>query len=168
MSKHLINVTVNGEEQEVEVAARRLLSELLRDDLNLTGTKRGCETGICGACTVHVDGEPVKSCLMLATQVRGRNVTTIEGLRGEDGQLHPVQQAFVEHGGLQCGYCTPGFIMTATALLARTPRPTEEEVRAGLSGNLCRCTGYVGIVESILAAAEKTATAAPGAGAHGV
>jgi carbon-monoxide dehydrogenase small subunit len=105
---------------------------------------------------------------MLALQVRGRSVTTIEGLRGENGQLHPVQQAFVEHGGLQCGYCTPGFIMTATALLDRNPRPTAEEVRAGLSGNLCRCTGYVGIVESILAAAEKNAAAGPEAGAHGV
>jgi carbon-monoxide dehydrogenase small subunit len=150
-----INVTVNGEPHEVEVPARRLLADLLRDDLNLTGTKRGCETGICGACTVLVDGKAVKSCLMLALQVRGREVTTIEGLRGKDGELHPLQQAFLEHGGLQCGYCTPGFIMMSTELLARTPRPSADEVRAGLNGNLCRCTGYVGIVESILAAAEK-------------
>jgi aerobic carbon-monoxide dehydrogenase small subunit len=155
MAKHLIKLTVNGEEHEVEVAARTLLSELLRDHLNLTGTKRGCETAICGACTVHVDGEPVKSCLMLALQARGRKVTTIEGLCGAGGQLHPVQQAFMEHGGLQCGYCTPGMIMTAVALLERNPRPTQEQVRAGLSGNLCRCTGYVGIVDSILAAAGK-------------
>jgi carbon-monoxide dehydrogenase small subunit len=150
-----INVTVNGEQHEVEAPARRLLADLLRDDLNLTGTKRGCETGICGACTVLVDGKAVKSCLMLALQVRGREVTTIEGLRGKDGELHPLQQAFLEHGGLQCGYCTPGFIMMSTELLARTPRPSADEVRAGLNGNLCRCTGYVGIVESILAAAEK-------------
>jgi aerobic carbon-monoxide dehydrogenase small subunit len=156
MAKHLVSITVNGEEHEVEVPARRLLADLLRDDLNLTGTKRGCETAICGACTVHVDGEPVKSCLMLALQVRGRKVTTIEGLSAVGEQLHPVQQAFVEHGGLQCGYCTPGMIMTAVALLKRNPRPTAEQVRAGLSGNLCRCTGYVGIVDSILAAAEKT------------
>lgn len=155
MTKHAIHLTVNGEAQEVEVAARTLLSELLRDDLNLTGTKRGCETAICGACTVHLDGEPVKSCLMLALQARGRSVTTIEGLCGVDGELHPVQKAFVEHGGLQCGYCTPGMIMSAVALLERNPRPTAEEVRNGLGGNLCRCTGYVGIVDSILAAAGK-------------
>jgi carbon-monoxide dehydrogenase small subunit len=150
-----VNVRVNGEEQEVEVPARRMLSDLLRDDLNLTGTKRGCETGVCGACTVLVDGRAMKSCLMLALQVRGREVTTIEGLRGKDGALHPLQEAFLEHGGLQCGYCTPGFIMAACELLARTPRPTEAQVRAGLNGNLCRCTGYMGIVESVLAAAEK-------------
>ena len=155
MAKRAIKLTVNGEEHEVEVPARTLLSELLRDHLNLTGTKRGCETAICGACTVHVDGEPVKSCLVLALQVRGRTVTTIEGLTGPGGGLHPVQQAFMEHGGLQCGYCTPGMIMTAVALLERNPRPTQEQVRAGLSGNLCRCTGYVGIVDSILAAAGK-------------
>jgi carbon-monoxide dehydrogenase small subunit len=156
MSKHTISLKVNGEEQEVDgVPARRLLSDLLRDDLNLTGTKRGCETGICGACTVLVDGKAMKSCLMLAMQARGREVTTIEGLRGKDGELHPIQQAFLEHGGLQCGYCTPGFIMMTTELLSRTPRPSADEVRAGLNGNLCRCTGYTGIVDSILAASEK-------------
>jgi carbon-monoxide dehydrogenase small subunit len=155
MSKHTIHLTVNGEQHEVEAPASRLLCDLLRDDLNLTGTKRGCETGICGACTVLVEGKAVKSCLMLALQARGRAVTTIEGLRGTDAQLHPIQQAFLEHGGLQCGYCTPGFVMMTSELLARMPRPTEEQVRAGLNGNLCRCTGYAGIVESILAAAEK-------------
>ena len=154
MNKVTIDVTVNGEEHTVEVPARRMLSDLLRDDLNLTGTKRGCETGICGACTVLVDGEAVKSCLMLAAQVRGRHVTTVEGLAA-DGELHPLQQCFMECGGLQCGYCTPGFLMTSCALLADNPNPTEEEVRHGLNGNLCRCTGYVGIVESILSAAEK-------------
>ncbi len=157
MSKHVVNLTVNGEEHEVEVPARRLLSDLLRDDLNLTGTKRGCETGVCGACTVTMDGQPVKSCLMLAIQARGKSVTTIEGLCADDGTMHPIQKAFLENGGLQCGYCTPGFIMTTSALLERTPRPSAEEVRAALSGNLCRCTGYMGIVESILAAAEKMA-----------
>ena len=154
MQKIYIELTVNGEAHSVEVPARRLLSDLLRDDLNLTGTKRGCETGICGACSVLVDGEVVKSCLMLAVQVRGRDVTTVEGLSA-GGELHPLQQSFMECGGLQCGYCTPGFLMTSCALLAHNPNPTEEEVRAGLNGNLCRCTGYVGIVESILSAAEK-------------
>ncbi len=154
MNKVTIDVTVNGEEHTVEVPARRMLSDLLRDDLNLTGTKRGCETGICGACTVLVDGEAVKSCLMLAVQVRGHHVMTVEGLAA-DGELHPLQQCFMECGGLQCGYCTPGFLMTSCALLANNPNPTEEEVRHGLNGNLCRCTGYVGIVESILSAAEK-------------
>lgn len=149
-----IELTVNGEEHQVQVPARRLLADLLRDDLNLTGTKRGCETGICGACSVLVDGEVVKSCLMLAAQARGRHVMTVEGLAA-DGQLHPLQQSFMDHGGLQCGYCTPGFLMASCALLAHNPNPTEEEVRHGLNGNLCRCTGYVGIVESVLSAAEK-------------
>jgi carbon-monoxide dehydrogenase small subunit len=136
------------------VAARRLLADFLRDDLFLTGTKRGCETGVCGACSVLMDGEAVKSCLLLAVQANGHEITTIEGLSLDD-QLHPVQEAFVEHGGLQCGYCTPGFVIMAVALLNENPNPTEEQVRQGLSGNLCRCTGYVGIVKSILAAAEK-------------
>ncbi|MDR3378905.1 (2Fe-2S)-binding protein [Cupriavidus basilensis] len=154
MQKIHIELTVNGEDHSVEVPARRLLSDLLRDDLSLTGTKRGCETGICGACSVLVDGEVMKSCLMLAVQARGRDVTTVEGLSA-GGELHPLQQSFMECGGLQCGYCTPGFLMTSCAMLAHNPNPTEEEVRAGLNGNLCRCTGYVGIVESILSAAEK-------------
>ena len=154
MNQVSIELTVNGEEHHVEVPARRLLSDLLRDDLNLTGTKRGCETGICGACSVLVDGEVVKSCLMLAVQARGRDVMTVEGLAA-DGQLHPLQQCFMDNGGLQCGYCTPGFLMASCALLANNPNPTEDEVRHGLNGNLCRCTGYVGIVESVLSAAEK-------------
>jgi carbon-monoxide dehydrogenase small subunit len=149
LDKYPVNLKVNGEEQAVEVPARRLLADLLRDDLNLTGTKRGCETGICGACTVLMDGEAVKSCLLLAIQADGRELTTIEGLRGEDGTLHPIQQAFAEHGGLQCGYCTPGMIMSTKAFLERNPQPSEEEIRRALSGNLCRCTGYMGIVDSI-------------------
>ena len=154
MSTHRIECTVNGEAQSVDVPARRLLSDFLRDDLHLIGTKRGCETGICGACSVLVDGEVVKSCLMLAVQVRGREITTIEGLsRGDD--LHPLQKSFMQCGGLQCGYCTPGFIMTACDLLHHNPKPSPNEVRHGLSGNLCRCTGYTQIVESVLHAAAE-------------
>jgi len=154
MSKHCIALVVNGERQEAEVPARRMLSDFLRDDLHLTGTKRGCETGTCGACSVLVDGEVVKSCLSLAVQADGCAVTTVEGLAQGD-QLHPLQESFMQCGGLQCGYCTPGFLMASCALLARNPRPSEEEVRHGLNGNLCRCTGYSQIVESVLVAAEK-------------
>lgn len=154
MSTHRIACTVNGEAQELEVPSRRLLSDFLRDDLHLTGTKRGCETGICGACSVLLDGEVVKSCLMLAVQVDGRAITTIEGLaQGEE--LHPLQKNFMQCGGLQCGYCTPGFIMASCDLLQNNPRPSCDEVRHGLSGNLCRCTGYTQIVESVLHAAEE-------------
>jgi carbon-monoxide dehydrogenase small subunit len=154
MSTHRIECTVNGEAQSAEVPARRLLSDFLRDDLHLTGTKRGCETGICGACSVLVDGEVVKSCLMLAVQVQGREITTVEGLASGDA-LHPLQESFMQCGGLQCGYCTPGFLMTSCAMLKNNPRPSADEVRHGLNGNLCRCTGYTQIVESILTAAEK-------------
>jgi carbon-monoxide dehydrogenase small subunit len=154
MSNVTIEVVVNNQLHRMEVPARRLLSDFIRDDLFLTGTKRGCETGVCGACSVLVDGEVVKSCLSLAVQANGHEITTVEGL-APDGVLHPVQEAFVENGGFQCGYCTPGFLMAAIAILNEIPSPTEEQVRAGLSGNLCRCTGYVGIVESIMAAAEK-------------
>ncbi len=153
MSTHLLKLTVNGEHTETEVPARRLLCDLLRDDLHLTGTKRGCETGTCGACSVLVDGELVKSCLMLAVQAQGKAVTTVEGLAQGD-KLHPLQESFLACGGLQCGYCTPGFLMASCALLARQPSPTAEEVREGLAGNLCRCTGYSQIVESVLVAAE--------------
>lgn len=154
MTQHRIECTVNGEAQGVDVPARRLLSDFLRDDLHLTGTKRGCETGICGACSVLVDGEVVKSCLMLAVQVQGREITTVEGL-GQGDELHPLQESFMQCGGLQCGYCTPGFLMTSCAMLKNNPDPTVDEVRHGLNGNLCRCTGYTQIVESILTAAEK-------------
>jgi len=154
MSRHAVNIKVNGESQSVEVPARRLLSDYLRDDLHLTGTKRGCETGTCGACSVLVDGELVKSCLMLAVQCSGKSVTTVEGLSQGD-TLHPLQESFMQCGGLQCGYCTPGMLMTACAMLATNPRPTAEQVREGLSGNLCRCTGYTQIVESVMQASEK-------------
>jgi carbon-monoxide dehydrogenase small subunit len=154
MKKKTIEVIVNGKTHRAEVPARRMLSDFLRDDLFLTGTKRGCETGVCGCCSVLIDGEVVKSCLSLAVHADGHDVTTIEGL-AVDGVLHPVQEAFVNHGGLQCGFCTPGFIMTTVAMLNDNPNPTEQEIRHGLNGNLCRCTGYVGIVESIQAAAEK-------------
>src|SRR5690606_34706923 len=154
MSTHRIECTINGEVHSLDVPANRLLSDFLRDDLFLTGTKRGCETGVCGACSVLMDGEVVKSCLSLAVQADGHEITTVEGL-AIDGKLHPVQEAFLAHGGLQCGYCTPGFMIMAIALLNETPNPTEDQIRRGLNGNLCRCTGYVGIVESIMAAAEK-------------
>jgi aerobic carbon-monoxide dehydrogenase small subunit len=154
MSKHVVSIKVNGEAQSLEVPARRMLSDFLRDDLHLTGTKRGCETGTCGACSVLVDGEVIKSCLILAVQVDGRAVTTVEGL-SQGITLHPLQESFMQCGGLQCGYCTPGMLMTACAMLAHNPRPTQDDVRHGLSGNLCRCTGYAQIVESILSASEK-------------
>ncbi len=154
MSHHTLELTVNGEPVQASVPARRKLSDFLRDDLHLTGTKRGCETGTCGACSVLVDGELVKSCLSLAVQADGKRITTVEGLaQGE--QLHPLQESFMQCGGLQCGYCTPGMLMASCALLAEHPSPTEEQVREGLAGNLCRCTGYTQIVESVLAAAEK-------------
>jgi carbon-monoxide dehydrogenase small subunit len=127
----------------------------LRDELNLNGAKLGCETGDCGSCTVLVDGKPVKSCLYLAIKAADRDVLTIEGLKGEDGKLHPLQEAFIEHFAIQCGYCTPGMILMAKALLDENPDPTEEEVREALTGNLCRCTGYVKIVEAILAVKDK-------------
>ena len=154
MSTHRIECTVNGEAVDIEVPARRLLADFLRDDLHLTGTKRGCETGICGACSILLDGEVVKSCLMLAVQINGRSITTIEGLADGD-ELHPLQKNFMQCGGLQCGYCTPGFIMASCDLLRNTPRPTTDQVRHGLAGNLCRCTGYTQIVESVLHAAEE-------------
>lgn len=154
MKKKTIEVVVNGKPHRQEVPARRMLSDFLRDDLYLTGTKRGCETGVCGACSVLMDGEVVKSCLCLAVHADGHEITTVEGL-ATGNELHPVQEAFMQHGGLQCGYCTPGFMMMAVALLNEMPDPTEQQIRHGLNGNLCRCTGYVGIVESILAAAEK-------------
>ena len=147
-----VELTVNGQVRSADVEARTLLVHFLRDDLELTGTNVGCDTSSCGACTVHIEGESVKSCTMLAAQARGAEVTTIEGMATEDG-LHPMQQAFMECHGLQCGYCTPGMVMAATSLLKENPNPTEAEVREGLEGNLCRCTGYHNIVKSVLQAA---------------
>ncbi|MEN9770099.1 MAG: hypothetical protein RLZZ180_1729 [Pseudomonadota bacterium] len=153
MSTHTLCLQVNGQPVQSEVPARRLLSDFLRDDLHLTGTKRGCETGTCGACSVLIDGRLVKSCLSLAVQAKGCNIQTVEGLQSGD-RLHPLQESFMNCGGLQCGYCTPGFLMAACALLEQHPRPTEAQIREGLSGNLCRCTGYTQIVESVQQAAE--------------
>ncbi len=149
-----IAVEINGEPYEQNVPARRLLVHFIRDDLGLTGTHIGCDTGNCGACTVHLDGETVKSCMLLAVQADGARITTIEGL-ADDDELTALQRAFNEHHALQCGYCTPGMLMSATALLARSPRPTEDEVRNALQGNICRCTGYVNIVEAVVAAGEN-------------
>ena len=145
-----ISLEINGEHVEMEVPARRLLVHFIRDDLGLTGTHVGCDTGNCGACTVQLDGEPVKSCMMLAVQADGARIATVEGL-APDGDLTALQRAFNEHHALQCGYCTPGMLMSASALLARNPHPTEEEVRYALQGNICRCTGYVNIVEAVVA-----------------
>jgi len=158
MSTVPVRLTVNGRSEELQVEPRKLLVHLLRDDLALTGTHVGCDTTNCGACTCHVDGEAVKSCTVLAVQVDGAEVTTIEGLASSEDDLHPVQAAFWEDHGLQCGYCTPGMIMAATDLLKRNPNPTEEEVRKGLEGNLCRCTGYHNIVKAVLDAAGKPVT----------
>jgi carbon-monoxide dehydrogenase small subunit len=145
-----VALEVNGEHHELSVEPRRLLLDLLRDDLGLTGTKRGCEEGVCGGCTVLLDGRDVKCCLLLAAQVDGKSVTTVEGLGGADGRLHPVQEVFIRHGALQCGYCTPGFLMRTMALLATGGAMTEAQVREALDGNICRCTGYVHIVEAVL------------------
>jgi len=152
----LIRFRLNGRAVEVDVPPGRRLLDLLRQDLGLTGTKEGCGEGECGACTVLVDGKPRLSCLTAAIQVEGKEILTIEGL-AKDGKLHPLQKALVETAGVQCGFCTPGFIMAAYALLLENPRPTREEVRAWLSGNLCRCTGYEQIVEAVLKAAEELA-----------
>jgi carbon-monoxide dehydrogenase small subunit len=148
-----IHVTVNGTAHDSDVEDRTLLVYYVRENLGLTGTNIGCDTSSCGACTIHVNGEAVKSCTMLAAQADGTEITTIEGL-ASNGELHPMQKAFQENHGLQCGYCTPGRVMAAIGLLNEIPNPTEEDVRLGLEGNLCRCTGYHNIVKSILAAAE--------------
>ena len=145
--------TVNGQPVSVEVENRRLLVEVLRDELALTGTHVGCDTSQCGCCTVLVDGRPAKACATLAVSLEGRSVTTIEGIRGPDGGLHPVQQAFVECHGLQCGFCTPGMVVSTCALLSSNPKPSDDEIAHALEGNLCRCTGYVNIVESVRRAA---------------
>ncbi len=145
---------VNGVAQSHDVEARTLLVHYLRDACGLTGTNVGCDTSSCGACTIHLDGESAKSCTILAAQADGGEATTIEGMAAADGTLHPMQEAFRENHGLQCGYCTPGMVMAATGLLKENPKPTEEEVRIGLEGNLCRCTGYHNIVKAVLAASQ--------------
>ena len=154
-TKHAITVTVNGRRYRREVEARLLLSDFLRHELNLTGTHVGCEHGVCGVCTVLLEGEAVRSCLMLAVQANGRNLQTVEGLAPGPGQLHPLQEAFREAHGLQCGFCTPGFLMTLLPYLAENPRPTEAEIREAISGNLCRCTGYGRILAAVDVAARR-------------
>jgi len=151
--KRLISLTINDREVEVAVPPNRTLADMLRRDLGLTGTKKGCEVGDCGSCTVILDGRPVNSCLVLAVQAEGRSVTTIEGVETDDG-LHPLQQAFVDHGAVQCGFCTSGMILSGKSLLERNASPDEMEVRTAISGNLCRCTGYQKIVEAIQAAGK--------------
>jgi carbon-monoxide dehydrogenase small subunit len=153
--KKIIIFTLNGREVSAEVESHKMLLQVLRDTFQLTGTKDGCGQGECGACTVLVDDKSINSCLYPAFEVDGKSVTTIEGLVGEGNKLHPIQEAFVENGGIQCGFCTPGMIMSAKALLDENPNPTDEEIKKGISGNLCRCTGYVQIVDSIRKAAKS-------------
>lgn len=150
----LIQLKVNGEMYEVSVKPNETLLDVIRYKLELTGTKKGCDTGQCGSCTVLLDGKPVNSCLILALEAHGKEILTIEGL-AKNGQLHPLQEAFIQEGAVQCGYCTPGMLLSAKALLDENPTPTEEEVKEAIAGNLCRCTGYVKIVTAILAGAEK-------------
>jgi carbon-monoxide dehydrogenase small subunit len=151
-----VNITVNGEKRSADVEPRLLLVHFLREVVGLTGTNVGCDTSSCGACTVHLDGEAVKSCTVLAVQADGTDITTIEGLAPSADELHPMQQAFYENHGLQCGFCTPGMVMAATSLLKEIPNPTEQQVREGIEGNLCRCTGYHNIVKAILAASGSS------------
>ncbi|NBN89085.1 MAG: (2Fe-2S)-binding protein [Actinobacteria bacterium] len=148
-----ISVTVNGEKRESDIEPRTLLVQYIRENLELTGTNVGCDTSSCGACSMHMNGEAVKSCTVLAVQADGCDITTIEGL-AKGGKMHPMQEAFMQNHGLQCGYCTPGMVMAAISLLKENPNPTEEDVRIGLEGNLCRCTGYHNIVQSVLACAK--------------
>ena len=153
MTEHAIGVVVNGEQHRGQVEGRRTLADFLREDCALTGTHLGCEHGVCGACTVIVDGEAVRSCLMFAVQADGADIVTIEGLGGPDGALSQVQDAFREEHGLQCGFCTPGFVVTVTQFLRENPDPNDDEIREGISGNLCRCTGYQNIVSAVKSAA---------------
>lgn len=153
-----VEFTVNGARHSVDVEPRRTLADASREDAGLTGTHLGCEHGVCGACTVLVDGDPVRACLMLAVQAEGSSITTVEGMAGEDGTLHPLQEAFCKNHGLQCGFCTPGMLLSALDLLHRAEKPSRERIRQELSGNICRCTGYVGIVDAVeTAAAEMSA-----------
>lgn len=156
-----VTININGRSMSAAVEPRHTVADMLREQLGLTGTHLGCEQGVCGACTVLVDGEPMRSCLMFAVQLDGASITTIEGLAETDGSLHPVQAAFAECHGLQCGFCTPGFVLTAVHLLANNPSPDRETIRRELSGNLCRCTGYVGIVDAVELAAERAEPGEP-------
>lgn len=162
MAQHTITVTVNGIRERIDIQPNLTLLQMLREKLALTGTKNGCEAGECGACTVLVDGKPVNSCMMLAIEADGREILTVEGLAPE-GQLSPLQEAFVEHNAVQCGFCTPGMLMSAHALLKRNPSPSEEQIKQALVGNLCRCTGYVRIIRAIRAASEQDAGSEGGA-----
>ena len=153
---HPISLTINGKAYSLQIEPRLLLSDFLRHELGLTGTHVGCEQGVCGACTILLDGQPVRSCLMFAVQTDGHELTTVEGLTESMDDLHPIQQAFWEAHGLQCGFCTPGFLMTLVPFLEENPDPTEEDVREAISGNLCRCTGYQNIVEAALLAAQQS------------
>jgi carbon-monoxide dehydrogenase small subunit len=159
-NKIAIRLLVNGQEHEVLVEPRRLLADVLRDDLGLTGTHVGCEHGVCGACTVLLDGQTVRSCLLFAVQAQGHTLMTVEGLAAADGSLHPIQAAFMAEHGLQCGFCTPGFLMTTFELLEAHPTPSEDEIRSAIAGNLCRCTGYQNIVRSVRRAADTLAASA--------
>lgn len=150
-----VSLTINGRTVNAEVEPRTHLADFIRETQNLTGTHLGCEHGVCGACTILLDGEPVRSCLMLAVQAEKHEISTVEGLAGADDEYHPLQQAMHDHHGLQCGYCTPGILMTMTAFLEENLSPTEEEVREALSGNLCRCTGYQNIVDAVMSAAKR-------------
>jgi carbon-monoxide dehydrogenase small subunit len=154
IERFVVSITVNGDEYTRMVKANRLLVNFLRDDLELTGTKKGCELGDCGSCTVLLDGKPINSCLMLAVEADGRSFTTVEGVATNE-KLDHIQEKFIEHGALQCGYCTPGMILSAKALLTRNPKPTEYEVRKAISGNLCRCTGYINIIKAIMDASGQ-------------
>lgn len=159
VARQTIRVRVNGREYERPVEARRLLADFIRHDLGLTATHLGCEHGVCGACTIIVDGESVRSCLLFAVQADGADIRTLEGLADGD-ELHPLQQAFWDHHALQCGFCTSGFLMTAVDVLQKTPHPSEDEIRLALSGNLCRCTGYANIVQAVRAVAERSGASA--------
>jgi carbon-monoxide dehydrogenase small subunit len=159
--KRIVEVTINGERHELAVEPYRSLLDVLRNDVGLTGTKKGCDVGDCGACTVLLDGKPVNSCLVLGVEVGGCDIVTIEGLQRGPEHLHPLQDAFMRHGAAQCGFCTPGFLMMAKALLDENPAPTEDEIRFGIAGNICRCTGYTKIVAAIQAAAKDLAEAKP-------
>jgi len=162
-TKQPLTITVNGKAERVEAVPRKLLCDVIREDLRLTGTHVGCEQGVCGSCTVLLDGTPVRSCLMFAVQADGASIETIESLATDASNLHPIQNAFWEKHGLQCGFCTPGMVLTAKAFLEENPDPSEEEIRHAIAGNICRCTGYVFIVEAIQAAAQEMAGATEGA-----